>query len=98
MSAVETITRPTQPDIEYHPDFAKYQERTRLRLEAGDLQTSVPDGFPSKLVSPLVWEGKDVENRADWAYELNEAQLDEIDTALNSFKGIYITPLILYLR
>lgn len=88
MSAVETITRPTQPDIEYHPDFAKYQERKRLRLEAGNLETSVPPGFPSKLVSPLVWEGKDVEKRGDWAYKLNDTQLDEIDAALHSYKSI----------
>lgn len=88
MSAVETIVRPIQPDIEYHPDFSKYQERTRLRLEAGNLQTSVPAGFPTKLVSPLVWEGKDIEKRGDWAYQLNDNQLDEIETALHHFKGL----------
>lgn len=90
MSAVETITRPTQPDIEYHPDFAKYQERTRLRLESGNLQTDVPTGFPSQLISPLVWKGKDIEKRSDWAYHLNDGQLDEIDAALNSFKGMHL--------
>ncbi|KAJ5082533.1 hypothetical protein N7532_011576 [Penicillium argentinense] len=88
MSAVKTITRPTQPDIEYHPDFAKYQERTRLRLEAGNLQASVPAGFPTKLESSLVWEGKDVEQRNDWIYQLSASQLDEINAALKSFKSL----------
>lgn len=88
MSAVETISRPIQPDIEYHPDFSKYQERTRLRLQAGNLPTSVPTGFPTKLVSPLVWEGKDIEKRGDWAYQLNDNQLDEIETALHHFKAL----------
>lgn len=88
MSSVETVTRPTQPDIEYQPDLAKYQKRTRLRLEAGDLQSDVPPGFPSKLVSPLVWEGKDIEKLDDWAYHLSDSQLDEIDTALHKFKGM----------
>lgn len=87
MSAVETIARPAQPDIEYHPDFEKYQNRTKLRLEAGNLQTNLPEGFPSKLVSPLVWEGKDVEKRGDWAYQLSDSQLDEIDAALHNFKS-----------
>lgn len=94
MSAVETITRPTQPDIEYHPDFAKYQERTRLRLRSGNLQTDVPTGFPPQLDSSLVWEGKDVEKRSDWAYQLNDSQLDEIDAALHNFKGTHIEKLV----
>ncbi|OQD78288.1 hypothetical protein PENDEC_c001G05366 [Penicillium decumbens] len=88
MSTVQTITQPTQPDIQYHPDFAKYQYRTRYRKETESLQTTLPAGFPSQLISPLVWEGKDVEKRSDWAYKLNDTQLDEIDVALKSFKAL----------
>jgi len=87
MSTVQTITQPAQPDIQYHPDFAKYQDRTRYRKETESLQTTLPAGFPSQLISPLVWEGKDAEKRSDWAYKLNDTQLDEIDVALKSFKG-----------
>lgn len=87
MSATETITQPMQPDIQYHPDFAKYQDRTRRRKETETLETTLPAGFPSQLESSLVWEGKDVEKRSDWVYELSGAQLDEIDAALKSFKG-----------
>lgn len=87
MSAVQTITKPVQPEIQYHPNFEQYQARTRLRKETESLPTSLPAGFPQKLVSPLVWEGKDVENRSDWIYQLSDAQLDEIDAALKSFKG-----------
>lgn len=89
MSAVQTITEPTQPDIQYHPDYAKYQERVRRRKETESLQTDLPAGFPAKLDSPLVWEGKDVEKRSDWIYQLSEAHLDEIDGALKRFKGLY---------
>ncbi|KAJ5578206.1 uncharacterized protein N7459_007170 [Penicillium hispanicum] len=88
MSVVQTITQPTQPDIEYHPNYAKYQDRSRRRKATETLQTSVPTGFPQQLVSPLVWEGKDVEKRSDWIYQLNNAQLDEIDAALKSFKAL----------
>lgn len=87
MSAVQTITKLTQPDIEYHPNYAKYQDRTRRRKETETLQTSLPAGFPEKLESPLVWEGKDIEKQSDWIYMLSNAQLDEIDAALKSFKG-----------
>lgn len=89
MSAVQTITKPVQPEIQYHPNLEQYQARTRLRKETGSLQTSLPAGFPQKLVSPLVWEGKDVEKRSDWIYQLSDAQLDEIDVALKSFKGTH---------
>lgn len=87
MSATETITRPSQPDIQYHPDWVKYQARSRQRKETESLQTSLPAEFPQKLVSPLVWEGKDIAKRDDWIYQLSGDQLDEIDAALKSFKG-----------
>lgn len=87
MSVTATITQPVQPDIQYHPDFEKYQARTRHRKETESLQTSLPAGFPQKLTSPLVWEGKDIEQRSDWIYKLSDEQLDEIDAGLKSFKG-----------
>ena len=89
MSAVETITKPVQPDIQYHPNWEQYQARTRRRKETELLQTSLPAGFPQKLISPLVWEGKEVEKQSDWIYQLSDAQLDEIDAALKSFKGTH---------
>ncbi|KAJ5561571.1 hypothetical protein N7461_000332 [Penicillium sp. DV-2018c] len=88
MSAVQTITISTQPDIQYHPDYEKYKERTRRRKETEILQSSLPAGFPQKLESPLVWEGKDIEKQDDWVYQLSNTQLDEIDAALKSFKAL----------
>jgi hypothetical protein len=87
MSAVQTITVPTQPDIQYHPEYEKYKERTHRRKETETLQSTLPENFPEKLISPLVWEGKDVEKRDDWVYQLSDDQLDELDAALKSFKG-----------
>jgi hypothetical protein len=75
-----------QPDIAYHPNFDRYQVRSQHRQETEKLPTALPGGFPQQLSSPLVWEGKDVENSNGWIFELNEAQLDEIDQALNHFK------------
>ncbi|KAG0155044.1 hypothetical protein PDIDSM_617 [Penicillium digitatum] len=88
--SVQTITVPT-PDIQYHPDFKKYKQRTRRRKETETLQTTLPAGFPQKLVSSLVWEGKDVEKRDDWVYQLNHDQLDELDAALKSFRALNLS-------
>ncbi|KAJ5091615.1 hypothetical protein NUU61_006485 [Penicillium alfredii] len=88
MSVVQTITQPTQPDIQYHPEYEKYKERSRRRKETETLETSLPHGFPQELISPLVWEGKEIEKRDDWIYQLSDAQLDEIDAALKRFKAL----------
>ncbi|KAJ5957018.1 hypothetical protein N7501_011297 [Penicillium viridicatum] len=91
MSGVQTTTVPAQPDIQYHPDYEKYKERTRRRKETETLQTTLPAGFPQKLGSPLVWEGKEVEKQDDWVYQLSDNQLDEIDAALKSFKDLNLS-------
>lgn len=75
-----------QPDIAYAPNLAKYQERTKRRLSSERIENSLPPGFPSQLVSQLVWEGNDLEGSYQWVYELNKAQVDEIESALNHFK------------
>jgi len=86
--AAAQVLRPTQPDIQYHPDYEKYQARSQRRKDTEDLSTILPDGFPQQLSSTLVWEGKDVEKRDDWILRLNEAQLDELDQALKSFRAL----------
>jgi hypothetical protein len=77
-----------QPNISYHLSFEQYQVRSQYRQRTEDLPSTLPTGFPQQLSSPLVWEGKQVEARSEWIVELNEAQLDEIDQALQDFKGM----------
>jgi hypothetical protein len=78
-----------QPDISYYPEFTKYQARTNWRLQTEDIDKTLPDGFPARLESPLVWEGRDFEGveegKEDWIYRLGDEQLDEIDAALKHF-------------
>ncbi|EAU89841.2 taurine catabolism dioxygenase TauD [Coprinopsis cinerea okayama7 len=78
-----------QPDIGYHPDEAKWKERTARRLSEDPSlpNTPLPDGFPSQVLGPIVWEGKDWECEDQWVYTLSEEQLREIDFGLNHFKG-----------
>ncbi|KAH6964514.1 hypothetical protein DER45DRAFT_152193 [Fusarium avenaceum] len=91
MSFTTTVTAappPGQPDIVYAPNYEKYQERTAKRLKEGNLPTSVPDGFPAQLTGDLVWEGDSVDKTYDWTYKLSPEQLEEIDQALQHFKGL----------
>lgn len=97
MAAVETlrdlslqnlsISSSGQPDISYHPDFQSYTARTKRRLETELLTNEIPKGFPSRLESKLVWEGTDFQKN-EWVVVLTESETSEIDSAIESFKGI----------
>ncbi|KAF4612412.1 hypothetical protein D9613_004592 [Agrocybe pediades] len=78
-----------QPDISYHPDREKWAARTARRLaEDPSLPTEpLPHGFPRKLESALVWEGKDWKNEAQWVFSLSPEHLKEIDAAVKHFHG-----------
>ncbi|KAF8162841.1 hypothetical protein B0H34DRAFT_650473 [Crassisporium funariophilum] len=81
-----------QPDIGYHPDQAKYLERTARRLAENPelINTALPEGFPEKVEGPIVWEGNDWKNEAQWVHQLSDTELKEIDDALKHFNGLKI--------
>ena len=78
-----------QPDIDYHPDEAKWKARTARRLaEDPSLpSTPLPSGFPAHLESPLVWKGSDWKEEKEWVYELSSDHLQELDNALQHFQS-----------
>ncbi|KAF2633272.1 Clavaminate synthase-like protein [Macroventuria anomochaeta] len=76
-----------QPDIAYAPDYTKYLARGERRMKDESLQKTLPAGFPQKLNSELVWEGKDIGKQFDWDYHLTKEDLLEIDNALKHFKA-----------
>ncbi|KAL4796862.1 hypothetical protein BDV19DRAFT_397977 [Aspergillus venezuelensis] len=96
MSAAQTITwvtpsaekPPQQPDIDYAPNYEKWQARAAQRLAEGGLETKVPEGFPEQLEGDLVWEDETLAESYDWTYVLNAEQLDEIERALVHFKSL----------
>lgn len=82
-----------KPDISYAPDLEKYQARTKRRLESEKLDlVTLPEGFPRKLESSFVWEGKGLEESYQWVYELSEEQVEEIEKALVHFKCKLMSP------
>lgn len=77
---------PGQPDIQYHPDWHKYQARAARRAKLDNLPKTVPEGFPTELKGDLVWEGETLAETYDWTYVLSAQQLEEIDHALAHFR------------
>jgi hypothetical protein len=93
--ATAQVLRPSgplgQPDIDYAPDYQKYQTRRQRRLSTEKLDESLPPGFPERLESDLVWDGTDIAPRYNWVYELNDDEVQEIESALVHFKCSLIT-------
>ena len=89
--ATAQVVAPTpihQPDIAYAPDYDKYLARVQRRLATERLNNSLPEGFPLRLESDLVWDKHDIGNRYNWTHQLTPDELDEIDTALQYFKSL----------
>lgn len=86
MTSASTIQSGVQPDISYAPDLEKYQARTKQRLASEKLNSTLPEGFPHKLDSYLVWESKDLEGTFQWVHELSEAEIKEIEDGLKHFQ------------
>ncbi|KAL2851868.1 hypothetical protein BJY01DRAFT_244801 [Aspergillus pseudoustus] len=77
-----------QPDIQYLPDPIKYAARTKRRVQTGDLPKTLPEGFPQKLESDLVWHGTNLAEVYNWNYHLTTEDIEEIEAALKHFKGL----------
>lgn len=75
-----------QPDIEYAPNYDNYISRVKRRQENENLAKSLPEGFPAKLESDLVWDGRNLAETYDWNYVLTESDIAEIDQALRHFQ------------
>lgn len=85
--AAQVTGQSGQPDIAYTPNLEIYQQRLKRRQETEELDTTLPDGFPHKLHSHMAWTSTTVSDQYGWVYELSEPDLDEIQQALDIFKG-----------
>lgn len=88
-AAVQAPSRPGppgQPDIDYTPNLDNYLARIKRRQEQEKLEKTLPQGFPLKLESKLVWDGNTLGESYDWNYILTDADKKEIDEALQHFK------------
>ncbi|KZL78564.1 taurine catabolism dioxygenase (TfdA family taurine catabolism dioxygenase TauD) [Colletotrichum tofieldiae] len=83
-----TIAQPVQPDIQYAPDYQKFQARVARRAQEPGLPKSLPAGLPTHFKSDIVWDGATLASEYDWTYALSPEQLDELDAALAHFKSL----------
>lgn len=77
---------PGQPDINYAPDFDKWQARTAARLAQASRFSELPEGYPAQLTGDAVWDGATLADTYDWTYVLTADQLAEVDRAVAQFK------------
>lgn len=77
---------PQQPDIEWIPSFKSYRDRNLRRLRNGGLKQTLPEGFPTKLESPLAWEGDELREE-EYIVELSALEIEETEEALRDFKS-----------
>ncbi|KAK2053334.1 TfdA family taurine catabolism dioxygenase TauD [Colletotrichum caudatum] len=83
-----TVARPVQPDIQYAPNYQKFQARVARRIQEPGLPKTLPEGLPAELKNDMVWNGATLASEYDWTYILTPDQLDELDAALAHFKSL----------
>ncbi|KAI9689933.1 MAG: hypothetical protein M1822_009815 [Bathelium mastoideum] len=91
---VEELQTPADEDnpqafakIGYEPNEAEYEARAQARVDAGGLESTVPNGFPPALSGPLVWCGTTLYGETQFIHNLTEADRNEIGQGLSKFKG-----------
>jgi len=89
---VKDLTRPDfafkTADISWQPDYSKFVERSK-RLESARSETKLPEGWPSRLESSLVWDGNEINGEDDYVYHLTSDELEELTAAIRHFKGLF---------
>ena len=74
-------------EIGWEPDFEKFQAQAAARLQSGAVDSTVPQGWPKSLDSPLVWSGADLHKKAQYVLTLTEIHKQEVVDALAYFNG-----------
>lgn len=78
----------TYADIKYEVDEAKYLSRAAARVRTRGLQRTVPEGWPTVLEGPIVWDKDDWQDDTEFIHRLSEEDKCEINSALKSFNGM----------
>lgn len=87
------VNAPASADIGWEPDYEKYVRRSEARLASKEFRSSLPEGWPKLLHSSMSWTPASLTDLEDYVYTLSNAEKEEIDKALNHFKGWCFTPL-----
>lgn len=77
-----------RPNIDWIPSYKVFKDRVQ-RLAAQNLNrsTTLPAGWPSKIISERVWSGSDFKSEDDYVVKLSQEDILEIESALEFFKS-----------
>ena len=73
--------------ISWIPDVEKHEERKRIYEAGPKPDDSLPDGWPTLLQGPLVWNSEQITMDSSYIYELSDADIKELQDALSHIKG-----------
>jgi len=74
----------------YHPSEQLASKFWETQFSKNTLETQVPEGFPEKLNSPLVWTREEIEKkRLEWILKLEHHDVKALEAALAAFEGTY---------
>lgn len=90
------MTQSTE-EIPYYPNREQYEAGSRCCLQKTYVEGSLPYGFPEKMDSNMVWEGRDITlthtgEEIPYLVILDHSQLEEIDEALKYFQSMSSRP------
>lgn len=69
--------------LPYHPPSHETHLQRNQGFQIDPNETYLPDEYPEKIESPLVWRGEDIESKGEqWILQLDEDEIGEIDAAL----------------
>jgi len=78
---------PEKPLLSFVPSYEEYIQRGQRRLLCENLTTTLPKGFPSRVDSPIAWEGKQFEG-GEWIVQLTDTEVIEIEEATAHFQSL----------
>ena len=76
--------------ISFKPSYEQYMERAAFRGHLGGLPNIVPNGWPSKVKSPMAWTASQIEangGEESYVHQLTKEEIFEIQAAVESFKS-----------
>lgn len=76
------------PDIDWVPSFENFMARVGRLSKTQHVRTmALPPGFPERIEAPRAWAGQEFSEKS-YIYVLSEAEVKEIEEALDYFKGL----------
>lgn len=77
------------PDIDWVPSFENFMARVGRLSKTQHVRTmALPPGFPERIEAPRAWAGQEFSEEKSYIYVLSEAEVKEIEEALDYFKGL----------